>query len=444
MMRHGTAFQLLISSIVLVSVSLADASSNYTLSAILDKLFDKANYDKKLPPRYDKPSWERQVEVTVNMFIVNMFAVSEIDMEYSMSLFLRERWKDSRLVYNDTLNLTRIELDPSMFGAIWQPDMFIATEKYSDFHEVTVRNQMVHIYPNGIIQYSARVTGAFFCAMDLRKYPFDTQECEFELESYGFDTTKLKFIWDDPPMTMSKNIKLPQFNLTSISTYNCDREYFGIKYPCIGVKFILERDYSFYLIQIFVPSILIVILSWVNFWLDCTSVPGRVSLALLTVLTMTTQSSGARENLPAVSYVKAIDVWMAACLAFVFLGLVEFAYVNVQSRVSTRRQMSYSKPVHELVQAVHNNMNGDINENEKENESQTSSESTCDTKEHLSNKGSECTKSYLICLKSLAGIERARAVDKISRVLFPLLFIIFNICYWTYVFLWSPAFMEGL
>ncbi|WAQ99205.1 GLRA1-like protein [Mya arenaria] len=215
-----------------------------------------------------------------------------------------------------------------MFDAIWQPDMFIATEKYSDFHEVTVRNQMVHIYPNGIIQYSA--------------------------------------------------------SLTSSTTYNCDREYYGIMYPCIGVKFILEREYSYYLIQIYLPSILIVILSWVNFWIDCKSVPGRISLALLT----------------------AIDVWMAACLAFVFLGLAEFAYVNVQSRVTE----------------------SDITSNESEKKS--------NTKLGRLN-------AYLPCLWP-EGIDRAHATDRMSRVVFPLVFIIFNISYWIFLFLWSPGFMEGL
>jgi hypothetical protein len=53
---------------------------------------------------------------------------------------------------------------------------------------------------------------------------------------------------------------------------------------------------------------------------------------------MTTQSSGARASLPKVSYVKAIDVWMAMCLLFVFAALVEFAYVNVLARVERRRQ----------------------------------------------------------------------------------------------------------
>ena len=86
------------------------------------------------------------------------------------------------------------------------------------------------------------------------------------------------------------------------------------------------------------PSLLVVLLSWVNFWLDCEAVPARISLGLLTVLTMTTQSSGARADLPRVSYVKAIDIWMATCLTFVFAALVEFAYVNVLCRKVKRRE----------------------------------------------------------------------------------------------------------
>jgi len=73
-------------------------------------------------------------------------------------------------------------------------------------------------------------------------------------------------------------------------------------------------------------------LSWVSFWIDVDATPARISLGVLTVLTMTTQSSGARSQLPRVSYVKAIDVWMATCLFFVFAALVEFAYANVLLR----------------------------------------------------------------------------------------------------------------
>lgn len=113
-----------------------------------------------------------------------------------------------------------------------------------------------------------------------------------------------------------------------------------VNYTCIGLTFKLSRLYGYYLIQVYIPSFLIVVLSWLSFWLNIDAIPARISLGLLTVLTMTTQSSGARAELPRVSYVKAIDIWMATCLIFVFAALVEFAYVNVLARVEQRKRAS--------------------------------------------------------------------------------------------------------
>ena len=116
---------------------------------------------------------------------------------------------------------------------------------------------------------------------------------------------------------------------------------FSVNYTCIQMNIHLIRNFGYHIIQIYIPSALIVCLSWVSFWLNIDSTPARISLGLLTVLTMTTQSSGARANLPKVSYIKAIDVWMATCLFFVFAALIEFAWVNVLSRVQQRRQMTH-------------------------------------------------------------------------------------------------------
>uniref|UniRef100_A0A0M3I2E2 Neur_chan_memb domain-containing protein n=1 Tax=Ascaris lumbricoides TaxID=6252 RepID=A0A0M3I2E2_ASCLU len=55
---------------------------------------------------------------------------------------------------------------------------------------------------------------------------------------------------------------------------------------------------------------MLVIVSWVSFWLDRTAVPARITLGVTTLLTMTTQASGINAKLPPVSYTKAIDVWI--------------------------------------------------------------------------------------------------------------------------------------
>lgn len=74
------------------------------------------------------------------------------------------------------------------------------------------------------------------------------------------------------------------------------------KFTCIEVKFHLERQMGYYLIQMYIPSLLIVILSWVSFWINMDAAPARVALGITTVLTMTTQSSGSRASLPKVRY----------------------------------------------------------------------------------------------------------------------------------------------
>lgn len=82
---------------------------------------------------------------------------------------------------------------------------------------------------------------------------------------------------------------------------------------------------------------MLVIVSWVSFWLDPNAIPARVSLGVTTLLTMATQISGINASLPPVSYIKAIDVWTESCLTFVFGALLEFALVNYASRSDAHR-----------------------------------------------------------------------------------------------------------
>ncbi len=96
--------------------------------------------------------------------------------------------------------------------------------------------------------------------------------------------------------------------------------------------FHLQRRLKSYFLHNYLPSLLVVILSWVSFWIDMDAVPARISLGILTILTITTQSSGVNRNMPSVSLTKAIDVWMATCLVFVFAAFIEYSVVNVLSR----------------------------------------------------------------------------------------------------------------
>ena len=96
----------------------------------------------------------------------------------------------------------------------------------------------------------------------------------------------------------------------------------------MSATFHFHRHINFYLLGWFIPAALIVILSWVSFWISPQSIPARVSLAIVTVLAMAGFLVGERTGFPQASYARAIDVYMMTCFVFVFGCLVEFAAVH--------------------------------------------------------------------------------------------------------------------
>ena len=119
----------------------------------------------------------------------------------------------------------------------------------------------------------------------------------------------------------------------------------------MSTKFLLQRQLGYYVLQEFIPTILIVALSWVGFWIDERSVPARVSLGITTVLAITTLMFGIQSSLPRVGHVKAIDVYLLGNFLFVFAALVEFTFICSCTKVFSlnKDEISNEKPFHSSV-----------------------------------------------------------------------------------------------
>lgn len=70
--------------------------------------------------------------------------------------------------------------------------------------------------------------------------------------------------------------------------------------PCLQVNFIVTRPMGYFLIQFYIPSVLLVVLSFVSFWISVDAVVARVNIGLMSVLNLVTQSTGSRNQLPKV------------------------------------------------------------------------------------------------------------------------------------------------
>ena len=100
-------------------------------------------------------------------------------------------------------------------------------------------------------------------------------------------------------------------------------------YSRLACEIQFVRSMGYYLIQIYIPSSLIVVISWVSFWLNRGATPARVGLGVTTVLTMTTLMASTNAALPKISYVKSIDVYLGFCFFMVFASLLGKHYLSL-------------------------------------------------------------------------------------------------------------------
>ncbi|KAL3266712.1 hypothetical protein HHI36_010873 [Cryptolaemus montrouzieri] len=100
------------------------------------------------------------------------------------------------------------------------------------------------------------------------------------------------------------------------------------KYSMLLASFHLRRHMGNFLIQVYGPCVLLVVLSWVSFWLNREATADRVSLGITTILTMTFLGLEARTDLPKVPYPTALDFFVFLAFTFIFATIIQFAVVH--------------------------------------------------------------------------------------------------------------------
>lgn len=371
--------------------------------AFLDKMLEQ--YDKRAWPTY---GMGHPTYVKVNIYVNSIGPVNANNMEYGMDIYLRQSWQDLRLNVSKYGVTTPVTINgEDIMSKIWKPDLFFRNVKEASFHYVTVPNKLVKLGPDGEVLFSMRLTLRLACFMSFRHFPLDTQRCHILLGPYAQTVEQTAISWQDTdPIVLERPIEIPEFDLVHNSYGHYNRAIDTGVFSFLNVTFTLERQNGYHLIQTYLPTFLIVMISWVSFWLNVDATPARVTLGVTTLLTMTTVASGVRTQLPPVSYIKAIDVWIGACSVMVFGALLEFTLVNYLSR-SKLRPEEFRKSIN----IFHRNRKGGEKQDGEEGPNKYESRGHMELQKNL---------------------KRSQNVDKVCRIMFPFVFFVFNVVYWFY------------
>ncbi|XP_054610307.1 gamma-aminobutyric acid receptor subunit alpha-3 isoform X2 [Dunckerocampus dactyliophorus] len=416
-----------------------DSKDNITIyTQILDRLLD--GYDNRLRPGLG----ESVTEVKTNIYVTSFGPVSDTDMEYTIDVFFRQSWRDERLKFDGPMQI--LPLNNLLASKIWTPDTFFHNGKKSVAHNMTTPNKLLRLVDNGTLLYTMRLTIHAECPMHLEDFPMDVHACPLKFGSYAYTNNEVIYLWtkgDEKSVAVAEDgSRLNQYDLLGHVIGKETISSSTGEYVVMTTHFHLKRKIGYFVIQTYLPCIMTVILSQVSFWLNRESVPARTVFGVTTVLTMTTLSISARNSLPKVAYATAMDWFMAVCYAFVFSALIEFATVNYFTKrswawdgkkegmeIRRRESASLSKKANNTFNIVGTTYAINVAKDQGLTTISKSAGAGASAKHSaylhkMDDPYTEAKKSY----------NRVSKVDKISRIIFPILFFIFNLGYWaTYV-----------
>ncbi|EPY85546.1 gamma-aminobutyric acid receptor subunit rho-2 precursor, partial [Camelus ferus] len=407
------------------------------------------DHDFTMRPAFGGPA----IPVGMDVQVESLDSISEVDMDFTMTLYLRHYWKDERLAFPSTSNKS-MTFDGRLVKKIWVPDVFFVHSKRSFIHDTTTDNIMLRVFPDGQVLYSMRITVTAMCNMDFSHFPLDSQTCSLELESYAYTDEDLMLYWKngDESLKTDEKISLSQFLIQKFHTTSRLAFYSSTGwYNRLYINFTLRRHIFFFLLQTYFPATLMVMLSWVSFWIDRRAVPARVSLVaereldvagITTVLTMSTIITGVNASMPRVSYIKAVDIYLWVSFVFVFLSVLEYAAVNYLTTVQERKERKLQEKfpcMCGMLPSRTMTLDGSYSESEANSLAGYPRSHILTEEERqdkivvhlaLSNESNSSRKKGL--LKGQMGrriFQNTHAIDKYSRLIFPASYIFFNLIY---------------
>jgi len=272
-------------------------------------------------------------DVEVRVLLLDIQGIDSVSQNFTANLTIVLRWRDSSLAHDGPGPIS-MPLDD-----IWFPNVQILNQQKL----VSTLPRAVEIHPDGEVTYRQRVWGSFSQPLDLRLFPFDTQRLQVTLANIGIGAKAVNLI-PSPSSGISKTLTMPDWEVTGWDFVTSDLSLDDESPRAQGMVFSLDvkRDTSYFIFKVILPLILIVMMSWLVFWIDPSLAASQISVSVTAMLTMIAYRFALAGMMPRLAFLTSLDHFVLASTLVVFLSMVEViytAYLSTSGQLEKARKM---------------------------------------------------------------------------------------------------------
>ena len=270
------------------------------------------------------------IEVKTGLKILRISAVDSPNENYTVLGSLRMDWTDPRLAFSpDSCNCsvklyTDKEFDRFLaeVGSRWP-----AFTYFNQLGNRWIQSRTAAIWPDGRARYAESFNTTFQADFDFRQYPFDTQTFPVYLDllypTSTYTMTELPGYSEIDPAHGEDEFIISDFTAaaSTVTPSAADSPVSRMTF-----SFSAPRHLNYYALQVFLPILLIILISWFTFFLrDYTR---RIEAAAANILLFIAFSWSLAGNYPRLGYITFLDAIMGVTFAVNVLVLLYNVYMK--------------------------------------------------------------------------------------------------------------------
>ncbi|XP_075694867.1 5-hydroxytryptamine receptor 3B [Rhinoderma darwinii] len=276
------------------------------------------NYSKGVRP---VRKWSEATTVYIDLFVHAVLDVDGQNQKLTTSIWYRQMWKDEFLAWNSSQfdGIGEISLPLS---AIWVPDIVI-----NEFVEDGKSPDLPYVYVNssGTIRNYKPMQVVSACSLETYAFPFDIQNCSLTFSSCLHTVNDLNLtIWRSyEDISNDKSIFLNdgEWELLSVPSNYEILHTQGGSFAQVQFNLVIRRRPLLYIVGLLVPSILLMIVDLMSFYLPPDS-GTRIMFKTSILVGYTVFRVNMADELPATTLsIPLIGVFFIVCMALMVLSL---------------------------------------------------------------------------------------------------------------------------
>ena len=256
-------------------------------------------------------------DVELGLFLVDITALDERNEIYTAEFDVIARWQHPRAAFTPAPGeeVPRLFVGPAAetyLDSTWNPELF-AVNRARPATDIRPR---VYVHPDGTVVLRVRFQNDLRARMDFRKFPFDKQALPVIVESLEHDVDEVRIVPNTGFSGFDETFEIPEWSVADLTVEESHhlRPQEGQEYDRLTFNVHLERNSGYYLWKIMLPIMVIVMISWIVFWMSEEMLGRRAGISATGMLTVIAYQFVVGGFLPRLPYQTTLDWFMLVSL----------------------------------------------------------------------------------------------------------------------------------